>query len=86
MLQLLRGALHIIDDPLAAAVIFVAGVVPHVTAPPGQCQLLLKKQQAPDHPYKSTAKSVSSGERYDIMMKTGRHAIKHLTAEIKRQT
>ncbi len=35
MLQLLSGVLHLIDDPLAAAVVREAGVMAHVTAPPG---------------------------------------------------
>jgi hypothetical protein len=43
MLQLLSGVLHLIDDPLAAAVVFVAGVVAHVAVTPRRCQLLLKK-------------------------------------------
>ena len=42
MLQLLSGVLQH-DDPLAAAVVFVAGVVAHVAVTPRRCQLLLKK-------------------------------------------
>ena len=42
MFQLLSGALQVIGDPLAAAVVFVAGVVAHIAATPGRCQLLLK--------------------------------------------
>ena len=41
-LQVVSGALQILGRPLAAAVVYEAGIVPNVAAQPGRCQLALK--------------------------------------------
>ena len=40
--QALTGAFQFFDVQLAAAVVYKAGFMAHMVAPPGQCQLLLK--------------------------------------------